>query len=224
MDILFHRTRRLERQIDEYLDLVVQGGLIYRAAVDHYTEDRHDDFSDRLHELQRLESKADELRREIETRLYTETLLPESRGDILGLLETIDKVINRCEESLQDFAVEKPDILPELLTDFRELIASTVDCVDEHGHGGEFILSRPQGGKGPHCPGAFPRAGERSQLEARSGANSSPRTSIWRPSCTNVISRCVSIESPTEPKMFAIASQSRISSAPSDSNEHGIRR
>jgi predicted phosphate transport protein (TIGR00153 family) len=131
MDILFHRTRRLERQIDEYLDLVVQGGLIYRAAVDHYMEDRHDDFGDRLNDLQNLESKADELRREIETRLYTETLLPESRGDILGLLETIDKVINRCEESLQDFSVEKPDILPELLTEFRELIASTVDCVDE---------------------------------------------------------------------------------------------
>ena len=130
MEILFRRTRELERQIDEYLDFVVQGGLVYRSAVEHYLDERTNDFGNRLNEIERLESKADELRREIETRLYMETLLPESRGDVLGLLESIDRVINRCEESLQDFSVEQPTFLPELIDDFRELVVETVSCID----------------------------------------------------------------------------------------------
>ncbi len=214
MDILFHRTRRLERQIDEYLDLVVQGGLIFRSALDHYMEDRHGDFSDRLHDLQKLESKADELRREIETRLYTETLLPESRGDILGLLETIDKVINRCEENLQDFSVEKPEILPELLTDFRELIASTVDCVDEMVMAARSYFRDPKAVR-DHIARARFHEQASDRVGGRSGASSSRRTSIWRPNCINVISRCGSIESLTEPRMSAIAWRSPTSNAPS---------
>ncbi len=130
MEILFRRTRELERQIDEYLDLVVQGSLVYRSAIEHYLQKRTDDFSERLAELESIESKADELRREIETRLYMETLLPESRGDVLGLLESIDRVLNRCEESLQDFSVEHPEFMAELIEDFHELVVETISCVD----------------------------------------------------------------------------------------------
>ncbi len=130
MDILFRRTRELERQIDEYLDLVVQGGLIYHSAVEHYLQDRTEDFGDRLNEIETTETRADELRREIETRLYMETLLPESRGDVLGLLESIDKVLNRCEESLQDFSVEHPTFREDFREDYRELVVETISCMD----------------------------------------------------------------------------------------------
>ncbi len=130
MDLLFQSTRRLEAQLDEYLDLVVQGGLIYRAGIVAYLDHHTDEFDQRLGEIQRLESQADDLRRRIETRLYSETLLPDSRGDILGLLEAIDRVLDRCEDSLQDFSVERPEIFEESVSDFRELTTSTINCVD----------------------------------------------------------------------------------------------
>jgi hypothetical protein len=130
MDLLFQSTRRLEIQLDEYLDLVVQGGLYYRSAVGAYLEGRTADFEEKLTETQRIESQADELRRRIETRLYSETLLPESRGDVLGLLESMDRVLDRCEDSLQDFSVERPEIVEFSVPDFRELVTSTIDCVD----------------------------------------------------------------------------------------------
>jgi len=130
MDLLFQSTRRMEAQLDEYLDLVVQGGLYYRFAIEAYLDDRIGDFEEKLRETQRIESQADELRRKIETRLYSETLLPESRGDILGLLEAIDRVLDRCEDSLQDFSVEQPQILDRAVSGFRELTTSTIDCVD----------------------------------------------------------------------------------------------
>lgn len=47
--------------------------------------------------VDRAESSADDVRREIEVLLYSKALFPESRGDILGLIETIDKVPNQAE-------------------------------------------------------------------------------------------------------------------------------
>ena len=37
------------------------------------------------------------MRREIEVMMYSKALFPESRGDILTLLETIDRVPNQAE-------------------------------------------------------------------------------------------------------------------------------
>jgi predicted phosphate transport protein (TIGR00153 family) len=130
MEILFRRTRNLERKIDEYLDLVVQGGLLYRAGVDYYLDGRSEDFEARLAELDEIESRADDLRRDIETRLYTDTLIPESRGDVLGLLEAIDKVLNVSEENLGEYSVEQPMIIPEVHELFREHAKAVVACMD----------------------------------------------------------------------------------------------
>ena len=48
-----------------------------------------------------VESQADDICREIEVMMYAKALFPESRGDILGLLETMDKVPNQAESAVQ---------------------------------------------------------------------------------------------------------------------------
>ena len=52
-------------------------------------------------EVHKSESKADDIRREIEVVMYSKALFPESRGDILGLLETMDKVPNQAESAIR---------------------------------------------------------------------------------------------------------------------------
>ena len=108
---LFHRTKELELKIDQFLDRLSESALVFRGAVDAYLADGcSEEFSEKHHNVDRLESDADNLRRDIETQLYTQTLSPESRGDVLGLLENLDHIIILIESVHWSFDIERPDI------------------------------------------------------------------------------------------------------------------
>jgi predicted phosphate transport protein (TIGR00153 family) len=124
---LFQRTKMLEAQVDEFLSVVSESGILFREAIRLYLEDRIDDFEERNRAVDSLESRADGLRREIETQLYEQTLIPDARGDVLGLLENMDDVIDTAKETLVEFSIECPAILPELKRDYVEL----ADCVEK---------------------------------------------------------------------------------------------
>ena len=95
---LFHRTRDLEIQIDQFLDALSESAIVFKHAVDVYlSRGCTEEFSQKHEQVDQLESHADRLRRAIEIQLYTQTLIPESRGDVLGLLENLDNIINLIE-------------------------------------------------------------------------------------------------------------------------------
>ena len=130
MAVLFKKTKVLEAQIEEYLDCVVRGALLFRQGVKYYLENRMDDFEARLKDLDNLESHGDQLRRQIETSLYEHTLIPESRGDVLGLLESTDAVLNTMDETLMQFSVEIPELIPELHQMYIELAEISTAAVE----------------------------------------------------------------------------------------------
>ena len=123
-------TKKLETQIDEYLDLVIKGGLIFKLGIKCYFEGQNDDFENHLKDLRKIEERADDLRRNIEIKLYTRTLIPESRGDVLGLLESCDKALNITTETLLEFSVEIPHLFPELKNDFLDIAESSIACLE----------------------------------------------------------------------------------------------
>jgi predicted phosphate transport protein (TIGR00153 family) len=130
MDLLLRKTKELEMQIDEYLDLVVSGSLLFREGVKYYLRGEKEPFEERMRRLDETEGKADTLRRAIETRLYLQTLIPEFRGDVLGLLESSDKVLNLTTETLMQFSVELPDIPEEFKSSFVDLSESSMSAVE----------------------------------------------------------------------------------------------
>ncbi len=130
MALLFKKTKELEAQIDEYLDSVVRGALLFQQGVKYYLDEQHDDFESRLADLDELESHGDRLRRLIESKLYAQTLIPEARGDVLGLLESTDAVLNTMSETLLQFSVEIPFILEELRPQYLELAQVSVSAVE----------------------------------------------------------------------------------------------
>lgn len=124
------KTKKLETQIDEYLDLVIKGGLIFKLGIKSYLDNQMESFEDHLKDLRKVEETADNLRRNIEIKLYTRTLIPESRGDVLGLMESCDKVLNLTAETLLEFSVEIPNLLPELKNDFIDIAESSISCLE----------------------------------------------------------------------------------------------
>ncbi len=127
----FRRTKALETEIDAFLDKLSESGLLFKRAVQIYLgEGASAAFDEKLQSVNRLESEADKLRRSIETQLYTQTLIPESRGDVLGLLENLDSVINQHEGALWAFSIEQPDIPSEFRSDYATLSEQAVLAVE----------------------------------------------------------------------------------------------
>jgi predicted phosphate transport protein (TIGR00153 family) len=130
MKILFRKTKELESQIEEYLDLIDRAALVFVQGLRYYFDKRADEFDQRYKDLRIMESKGDSLRREIENKLYVHTLIPESRGDVLGLLESSDEVLNRLAKTLLNFSIENPDIPEELRTLYLDLAQASGSAVE----------------------------------------------------------------------------------------------
>ncbi len=130
MPLLFKRTKIIEKQIDEFLDAISQGAIVFNRGLKNYLENDQVKFQTRLNTINEQEKTADNLRREVENALYSHSLIPEQRGDVLGLLENMDDVIDMLKEALTVFSIESPDIFPEFHDDFLELADCSASAVE----------------------------------------------------------------------------------------------
>jgi predicted phosphate transport protein (TIGR00153 family) len=115
------KSKILETQIDEFLDTVSRSSIIFKNGIKEYLAGEIDKFENMITEISKLENRADELRRDIENQLYVYSLIPEIRGDVLGLLENMDTVINAEKKTLSQFSVEMPVIPAAYSEDYLEL-------------------------------------------------------------------------------------------------------
>lgn len=130
MSLFSTKTITLETEIDAYLDLVIKGGLVFKQGIKCYLDGQMDAFDGFMAELRSIEENADDLRRNIEINLYARTLIPESRGDVLGLLESCDKALNITRDTLLEFSVEIPGIASSLHQDFLDIADSAIACLE----------------------------------------------------------------------------------------------
>ena len=108
---LFGKTKALEAQIDEFLDTLSQGGMLFEEIVKHYMSHGADEtFNQRIEQIGKIESNGDRLTRNIIRALYTEMLIPESRADVLSLLQDLDYMLDMYEHASFAIDVERPDI------------------------------------------------------------------------------------------------------------------
>jgi len=120
----------ISRQIDVFLDKVSESGILFKHGVDAYLKGNIESFTKKIEDITNVEHEGDALRRDLEERLYTQTLIPESRGDVLELLESMDGLLDRCKGALWQFEIERPDIYPELHDEIRELAICAVESVE----------------------------------------------------------------------------------------------
>jgi len=127
---LFRSSKVLETQIDDFLDTVAEGGLVFREGINAYLAADAADFDAAIAKIDKLEARADKLSREVESHLYRHSLIPEHRGDVLGLLENTDNIIDRIKTSLHQFSVEQP-VIPEIYHEgFRKLADASCEAAE----------------------------------------------------------------------------------------------
>ena len=122
---IFKNRTGIEKEIDSFLNLASESGLIFAQGVDAFLGNKIDSFSDHLHHIVETEKEADNLRHSIEDLLYRKTLIPESRGDVLELIERMDALLGRFKGVMFRFEIERPHIEPQ----FHEGLKALVNCV-----------------------------------------------------------------------------------------------
>jgi hypothetical protein len=126
-------SRSLEGQLDEFLDLLSESSILFRTGLSYYLDNDGADneaFQQKVKQVDQAESRADQLRRSIELALYEQSLIPDSRGDMLSLLEDLDFVINVFEETIYAFAIERPRFPSELHKPMKQLMEQVALSVE----------------------------------------------------------------------------------------------
>ncbi len=103
------------QKASECVDIFLEAFLIYLEKQDC------PEFRQCVDRINQVEAEADELRREIEITLYEKALIPESRGDILGVLESVDKIPNKAQSVIFQIDTECLFIPEHFKKDFRQL-------------------------------------------------------------------------------------------------------
>ena len=129
---LFKQTKNLEQKVDKFFLLLSEASVIYRLGIRIYLREKvSEEYNKRVNHITEIESEADNLRRDIKKIIYSEMLIPDSRGDVLGLIETSDEIFSLFKNSLWSFSNETPKIGEDLIAGYRRLTNMVVKAVDE---------------------------------------------------------------------------------------------
>ncbi len=128
---LFSKTKALENKIDLFHDKLIEAALTFKKAIRVFLkEGRSEDYRKLNKQIRQIEHDADSLRRDIENNLYTQNLIPDLRADVLDLAESLDKIINKLDEVVYRFYIERPMIPTEYHERMLELCSQVADCCE----------------------------------------------------------------------------------------------
>lgn len=106
--------RQIEADLDEYLADLDAIALDMREAIRAYLAKEEGKFLGAFERINKMENRLDTLRRAIEEQIYGRRLLPDTRDDILALLEGLDKIPNRMQAITREMMLQRLRIPPNL--------------------------------------------------------------------------------------------------------------
>ena len=128
---LFKKERQVQELIFQYLDNLKKTQEHFEKAMDCYFDYGLGENCDFLiAQTHKFESRADDLRNDIIEMMYSKVLIPESRGDIFRLLESLDLILNHFEAVLFMIQGQKIEIPDFIVPDLREFIRVSLECCD----------------------------------------------------------------------------------------------
>ncbi len=113
--------------IEKHLEAVNESLVAFRELMNAYLSGDIENAKAFEKEVDELESKADTLRRSIETMLYEGAFLPANRGDYVRLSELIDQVADAAESAAHTLILAKPKAPAELKEEILELVDAAIE-------------------------------------------------------------------------------------------------
>ncbi|HBT25433.1 MAG TPA: TIGR00153 family protein, partial [Pseudothermotoga sp.] len=91
------KEQEIIAKVMNHLDMISVELSELRKLVEKYLNHEIDEIDQCAEKVRYYEHQADIIRREAETSMYSGAFLPNFRGDLLGVIESVDKVANRAE-------------------------------------------------------------------------------------------------------------------------------
>jgi len=127
---IFGRNKEIHDLLEKYLLLTLEEldefEKTFVKALKKGVNERVEALAERAHQA---ESDADDVRREIEIKMYEKSLLPESREDLLEVIELIDRIPDKAETILNMLITQRTVLIDPLKNDMKELLRLSVETV-----------------------------------------------------------------------------------------------
>lgn len=124
------QTRNTIENINKFFDTIDQALLVFKDGVKNYLYGHTELFYGNMQTMNTLETETNSLRRQIESNLYSQSALTQMRGDIMGLMERLDHMVDILNDNLIQFEIERPYIPSDLNADFIKLTELSVLSVE----------------------------------------------------------------------------------------------
>jgi len=134
LSLFFKKQYAVEEKIQRLLRYLEDMGQLYRGAYEAYLEGSNDEFAQRNEDLNKIEKEMDDLGLQIQMTLMRESLMPDSRDDLLWFLTKLDKVPSSLKHSLGAIEIEKPDIPKDFQDPLKKMLVHTHEAVKALAH------------------------------------------------------------------------------------------
>jgi hypothetical protein len=124
-----NNQKELIDSINLFLNNILEINNLFESLIKEFFLKNYKGVEDLTIKISNLESECDKLRRSTERKIYQETLIPEQRGDVLGMLENLDKIPGQLQGNAHRINTEKPNIHEDLHDDFNSLVQNNSTCV-----------------------------------------------------------------------------------------------
>ena len=146
LTFLFKKERQLEALIYQYLEnLSLIQQHFTRAMNICLKEGISDDFSFCMDQTHKFESRADDIRDETNELMYSRALIPESREDIMALLERVDEIPRSFEQILNMIRTQMLAFPEFLVLDIQELLRISMESCDMMAKQIDVLIKKKEG-------------------------------------------------------------------------------
>ena len=143
---LFKKESQLDTLILQYLENLIRTQEHFVKAMDTCLDEGIcGQFSFLIDQTHKFESKADEIREEVNLLMYSRALIPESREDIMNLLEHMDVIPRIFELILHLIRTQKLKIPQFIELETKDLIRISVESCELMIKQVELMIKNKQG-------------------------------------------------------------------------------
>ncbi len=144
MSVIFKTAGKVIHRIDEFINGVEEGLMLFKESINNYLVDDKEKFKENLKRLEKVEGRTDSLQRKIENDFFTNSLIPQHAADVVMLLDKLDDILDTAKEDISQFDVEVPQIPSILNNDFARLTDISVSAAEAAVSGARVFFTEPK--------------------------------------------------------------------------------
>ncbi|SHH51540.1 TIGR00153 family protein [Thermosipho atlanticus] len=128
MSLFFGKKEQLVIELfHQHLDAVEDTIKKLLDLIQSMENNNNDKVKELAEEVRKSETIADKIRRKAELEMYSGAFLPNFRGDLLGTIESLDKIANKAESVADEIDLQNLKIPAELFKDFENLVQKSLE-------------------------------------------------------------------------------------------------